>query len=112
MLPDDDLLGIFDFCVIEGFRPSENRRIEEWETLAHVCRRWRSLIFQSPRRLNLRLLCTPNTRARNTLDVWPPFPLIIRDFEVDHDSESSKLVNVIAAPPTLRQRQNSVSDHA
>jgi hypothetical protein len=97
MLPDDDLLGIFDFCVTEGFRPSENRRIEEWETLVHVCRRWRSLVFQSPHRLNLRLLCTPNTRARNTLDVWPPFPLIIRDFEVDHDSESSKLVNVIAA---------------
>jgi hypothetical protein len=97
MLPDDDLLGIFDFCVIEGFRPSENRRIEEWETLAHVCRRWRSLIFQSPRRLNLRLLCTPNTRVRDTLDVWPPFPLVISDVRNTFDGEPSRVDNVIAA---------------
>jgi hypothetical protein len=44
-----------------------------------VCRRWRSVVFQSPRRLNLRLLCTPKTPARDTLDIWPPLPLIIRD---------------------------------
>ena len=52
--------------------------IEEWITLTHVCRRWRTVVFQSPRRLNLRLLCTPETPTRDTLDIWPPFPLIIR----------------------------------
>jgi hypothetical protein len=80
MLPDDALLEIFDFYVIEGFRRlSESRRIQEWITLAHVCRRWRTVVFQSPHRLNLRLLCTHKTPARDSLDVWPPLPLIIRD---------------------------------
>jgi hypothetical protein len=51
--------------------------VEAWQLLAHVCRRWRSVVFGSPRRLNLRLVCEPRT-PRGTLDVWPPFPLIIR----------------------------------
>ncbi len=33
-----------------------------------------------PRRLNLRLVCTPNTPARDTLDVWPALPLLIRGY--------------------------------
>ena len=41
----------------------------------HVCRRWRTVVFGSPRRLNLRLVCTPTTPARDTLDVWPALPL-------------------------------------
>ena len=48
MLPDDVLLEIFDFIVEE-----EGRRgkvdFEKWHTLVHVCRRWRSLVFGSPR---------------------------------------------------------------
>ena len=78
ILPDDVLLGIFDFYVemnpsfyIEG-------GIEAWQRLVHVCRRWRRLVFGSPRRLNLRLYCTPETPARDTLNVWPALPLIVR----------------------------------
>ena len=72
MLPDDILLEIFDFFVQEAYH------IEDWQTLVHVCRRWRSLVFRSPRRLNLRLLCTSKTPARDTLDVWPALPLFIQ----------------------------------
>ena len=84
MLPDDALLEIFEFYVDEDmgevFELFKKQRMEEWVTLAHVCRRWRSIVFQSPRRLNLRLLCTHKTRARDILDVWPPsLPLIIHD---------------------------------
>src|SRR6266852_5909729 len=50
---------------------------EVWQSLVHVCQRWRSLVFQSPRRLNLRLVCTPKTPTRDTLDVWPALPLIV-----------------------------------
>ncbi len=76
VLPDDVLLETFDFCVDPL---SERKRdIEAWQSLVHVCRRWRSVIFGSPRRLNLRLSCTPKTPARDTLDVWPALPLIIR----------------------------------
>jgi hypothetical protein len=97
MLPDDVLLEIFDFYVDEDvdedFGPFEESGIEEWITLTHVCRRWRSVVFHSPRRLNLRLLCTRGTRARDTLDIWPPLPLIIRDV----DDESLEDDNIVAA---------------
>jgi hypothetical protein len=77
MLPDEVLLEIFDFCVDEdAFRKKD---VEAWQSLVHVCRRWRSVVFGSPRRLNLRLVCGAKTPARDTLDVWPPLPLVIRD---------------------------------
>jgi F-box-like len=64
-LPHDVLLDIFDFSLW-------------WYTLVHVCRRWRYIVFQSPLRLNLRLLCRANTPVKKTLDVWPPaLPIII-----------------------------------
>ena len=77
ILPDDVLLGIFDFYV-EIRSPYDLRReTEAWQTLVHVCRRWRSLVLGSPRRLNLRLLCTPETLVRVTLGVWPVLPLVV-----------------------------------
>ena len=51
--------------------------IEAWQSLVHVCRQWRNVVFGSPRRLNLRLVCKPKTPARDTLDVWPALPLLI-----------------------------------
>ncbi len=77
ILPDDVLLEIFDFYM--NMIPSLGRKveIEAWQPLVHVCRRWRNLVFGSPRRLNLRLICTPKTPARHTLDVWPALPLLI-----------------------------------
>ncbi len=86
VLPDDILLDIFDFYM-------DKNHIEAWHTLIHVCQRWRSLVFGSPRRLNLRLFCTPETRARDTLDVWPAYPILIDG----HLTLSSGVDNVIAA---------------
>lgn len=97
MLPDDVLLSIFDFYMIEGFRLHEKQRIEEWITLTHVCRCWRIVVFQSPLRLNLRLLCGPTTPARETLDIWPPFPLIIRYVYPIFRDEPSSVDNIIVA---------------
>ena len=62
-------------------RRSINTRIkkdtEVWQSLVHVCRRWRNIVFGSPLRLNLILVCTTKTPAGDTLDVWPPLPLVI-----------------------------------
>ena len=69
------------------------REIEAWQTLVHVCRRWRYLVFGSPRRLNLQLYCTPRTRIRDTLDVWPALPLRIKGGLASTDTTD----NVIAA---------------
>ena len=78
VLPDDVLLEILDFYMALMSPPFLDRRgVEAWQLLVHVCRRWRNLIFESPRRLNLRLFCTTQTPARNALDVWPPFPLLV-----------------------------------
>jgi hypothetical protein len=100
-LPDDVLLAIFDFYVV-GYQDLDllevafgdqnaKRKIESWQSLVHVCRRWRGLAFGSPRRLSLQLLCTAGTSARMSLDVWPPLPLLI-----DGDVSEASVDNVIA----------------
>ncbi|KAH9968522.1 hypothetical protein BGW80DRAFT_1337992, partial [Lactifluus volemus] len=33
----------------------------KWHRLVHVCRRWRHIIFDSPRSLDLQLFCTYGT---------------------------------------------------
>jgi hypothetical protein len=58
-----------------------------------VCRRWRSLVFGSPRRLNLHLLCTPETLTKDTLDIWPALPLLV----VAGKALAANTDNVIAA---------------
>lgn len=72
-LPCITLLEVFNFFV------NGANRIEEWHTLVHVCRTWRNIVFDSPRRLNLRLLCTARRRVRELLYIWPALPIIIRD---------------------------------
>ena len=67
------------------------RKIQSWQSLVHVCRRWRGLVFASPRRLNLRLFCTTRTPARGTLDIWPALPLLI-----SADISETSVNNVIA----------------
>ena len=44
----------------------------------HACRRWRCLVFASPRHLHLRLLCTHESPVKKALDVWPGLPIAIR----------------------------------
>jgi hypothetical protein len=74
ILPDVALLEIFDFYV------NEAEWMDAWHTLVHVCRRWRSIAFGSPRRLKLQLYCSPTTPVRKTLAVWPPLPIVIRQY--------------------------------
>ena len=92
VLSDDVLLEIFDFYVRRTIS-STRKDIEAWQTLVHVCRRWRWLAFRSTRRLNLRLCCTAKTPAKDTLDVWPALPLIVRGYM----TSSSGTDNVITA---------------
>ena len=93
VLPDEVLLGVFDFCVGSSWLEGK-ARVDGWQPLVHVCRRWRSLVLESPRRLNLRLYCTPQTPARDTLDVWPALPLMVRGY---YTSLTSGTENTIAA---------------
>ena len=81
MLPDDVLLDLFHFHVDEAWNEDEDEEeMKAWQSLVHVCRRWRSVVFGSPRRLHLQLVCSARTPARDTVDVWPALPLAICDF--------------------------------
>ena len=68
LLPEDVFLDIFQFVV------------SEWQILVHVCRRWRRIIFSSPRGLDLTILCTYGTPVKKNLGYWPPFPIIVDYF--------------------------------
>src|SRR6267154_4327055 len=46
--------------------------------LVHVCQKWRYAVFQSPLRLNLRILCSAGTPVRENLALWPSLPIIIK----------------------------------
>ena len=83
MLPDLALLEIFDFYLDEDW----------WYTLVHVCRKWRDVVFGSPRRLDLRLFCTSSTPVREMQDIWPHLPI-----ELWYDRhESLDMDNIFAA---------------
>jgi hypothetical protein len=73
-LPDEVLLEIFSFYMaLSGGK-------DAWHTLTHVCQRWRYVVFGSPRRLDLSLLCTNlnGTLTRTKLlDIWPQLPIAI-----------------------------------
>ncbi|KAH9037544.1 hypothetical protein EDB84DRAFT_1138083 [Lactarius hengduanensis] len=74
ILPDNILLEIFDFYRNDhDYLPAW-----KWHLLVHVCQTWRQLIFASPLRLDLKILCTYGTPVRTHLGIWPAFPIIIR----------------------------------
>jgi hypothetical protein len=98
MLPDNVLLEIFDLYKEDTATQSAFIFIAPgtwgWKTLIQVCRRWRCVIFGSPRRLDLRIVCTDKTPTRTSLDIWPPIPIAITcPYFVDERS----VENVMAA---------------
>ena len=75
-LPEGVLLEIFDLCRVSS--KSHMTYTWPWKRLVHVCRKWRCVVFASPRRLDLRLFCNSKTPVRKTLDIWPALPIIIQ----------------------------------
>src|SRR5258708_7197746 len=88
MLPDHVLLEIFEF-----FRETSQRSSSlpawKWHLLVHVCQRWRQIVFASPHRLNLQILCTNETAIKKNLGIWPAFPIVI-DYRYSGRSIRSK----------------------
>ena len=68
-------LEIFDF-----YRKDHDyirHLVWKWHIPAHVCQRWRQVVFASPHRLNLQILCTYGTPVRKNLSIWPAFPIVL-----------------------------------
>jgi hypothetical protein len=89
------VVGYQDLGLLEVVYGNQDtrRKIESWQSLVHVCRRWRGLAFGSPRRLSLQLCCILRTSARTSLNVWPPLPLLIGGdvFEASVDNVIAEL---------------------
>jgi hypothetical protein len=96
-LPDDVLLDIFDFYLDSDHKGPYGpyQDFDAWHTLVHVCRKWRNVVFASPRRLNLRLVCRKRRSVRDMLDIWPALPINIE--HVVGPGREMGLDNIVAA---------------
>ena len=81
VLPDNVLLEIFELYLGKDDAIAidySDHNYDGWHTLVHVCRTWRCIVFASPRRLDLKLFCTPQRSVNSkALDIWPELPIVI-----------------------------------
>ena len=97
ILPDDVLLQVFNSHGYHYDDLYRGEREKVWQTLVHVCRRWRCIVFGSPRHLNLQLVCRARTPVRDMLDVWPALPLVIVLYGNNPRYPIGSVDNIIAA---------------
>ena len=103
MVPDVALIENFDFYVTKALDSAsipygDNKKREAWNRLAQVCRKWRDIVFGSPRRLNVRIFFHVWRSLRAMLYTWPPLPIDI--WVSDIDLRYRGVRNIVAA---LRQ---------
>ncbi|KAI0292165.1 hypothetical protein BC826DRAFT_454334 [Russula brevipes] len=103
-LPDEVLLEVFDFY-LDYNGPFQD--FDKWHTLVHVCRWWRNVVFASPRRLDIRLLCRKDRPVRVMLNIWPALPVSIED--VCADGWATRLDNFFTALLEHPDRVRSIS---
>ena len=90
VLPNDVLLEILDWCLDEALQVEW---LDAWYELVHVSREWRCVVFDSPRRLNLPLLCSSRRPVREMLTIWPPSPIVVWGYDLSAGKED----DIIAA---------------
>ena len=71
------MLEIFDLYRKDHYNNPRPLPVWKWHILVHVCKRWRQLVFSSPHRLDLKVLCTYGTPFRENLGIWPAFPIVL-----------------------------------
>ncbi|KAH9173352.1 hypothetical protein EDB89DRAFT_2228807 [Lactarius sanguifluus] len=108
-LPEDVLLEIFD-AYRQDMEPEPcyeniwNGRNHGWFKLAHVCQRWRRVVFSSPSLLHVHLLFTPHRSPRMAmLKLLPLFPILI-DHRASSESWRVKTDNLALAAIKYRSR--------
>jgi len=71
--------------------------LDAWYKLVHVCQRWRFVVFASPRRLDLHILCTHENQVEENLDIWPQLPIAIEVFSDTSPLPGTDVANIMAA---------------
>jgi len=49
--------------------------MKQWRALADVCQRWKQVICESPRYLDLQIYCSNGTDLTKNLNCWPELPI-------------------------------------
>ncbi|KAH9059959.1 hypothetical protein EDB87DRAFT_680655 [Lactarius vividus] len=91
-LSDNVLLNVFRYYLDVSPR--------HWPRLAHICRKWRRIVFASQRALQLRIFCTYGTSVSKTLSCWPAIPVVVQyggSLELGHPKPAPKDEDNIAA---------------
>ena len=93
-LPDDILL-----CIFDSYRQESEFKSGTWpwHVLAHVCQRWRHIVFAFPVYLNLRLECKSRTAAKAALDIRPSLPIVIKKAFFPRDGHEVHEADIIGA---------------
>jgi hypothetical protein len=94
-IPDDVLLEMFDFYLGEE-TIYERDYYDGWQTLIHVCQRWRCIVFASPRRLGLILYITPKQSVNSKmLKIWPELPIFIKAINVKSKKDVTNIIGAL-----------------
>ena len=102
-LSDNVLLKIFD-SFLSGDDGDRYRLypVWTWRELLQVCRRWRQIVLESPRTLDLRIFCTNGTPVREILNCWPPFPIVIRYHHYHSTDDEDGVFAALEHPSRIR----------
>ena len=95
MLPDDVLVEIFN-SYVKTYCHWYIRQ-NAWHALVLVCRRWRYLVFASPRSLNLRLDYSGYGPMSEMPDAWPVLPVILVSGIHQHPISGQRWDNMVSA---------------
>ena len=113
---DDLLVEIFDFCRRDNISPNTYPQ-NWWYTLAHVCQKWRRVLFATPTRLGITLVCNSRTPVADLLASFPPsLPLVVYwgnpgTFDTEESVEKGALV-ALGHPERVRRITLRTSENA
>jgi hypothetical protein len=102
MLSDDVLLEILDLFQ-KNYDPAPRpealpESVWDWHILVHVCQKWRQVVFASPLRLHLRILCMHGTPVRKSLDIWPTLPVVLEYVPQIEGADEDNLISALEHP--------------
>ena len=95
-LPDYVLLEIFelDLGKDDAAKVGYGHDYYRWQTLVHVCHRWRYVVFASPHRLDLAIELGKSTISKS-LDIWPTLPIVISVYAIESKEEVTGVITAL-----------------